>query len=169
MDTQEMQKVMIADLVINRIVDAPVKRVWEAWTNPERIMCWWGPQDYTSPLARVDLRVGGKFFFVMRAPKAQGGMDSFTVGTYTKIVPLKSLEFTQSFADKEGNVINPQQAGMPAEVPSEIQSKVMFKAIHGGELTDLSVVEYCWPVSQMYVYSIAGWHQSIDKLSRCVK
>jgi uncharacterized protein YndB with AHSA1/START domain len=169
MATETMQKVIITDLVIKRIIDAPVKKVWEAWTVPEKVMCWWGPQDYSSPLARVDLRKGGKFFFVMHAPKEQGGEDSYTVGTYSKIVPMKSLEFTQSFADKDGNVINPQMAGMPADVPAEIQSKVIFKSIHEGKLTALSVMEYCWPVGQLYVYSIAGWHQSIDKLSKCVK
>jgi uncharacterized protein YndB with AHSA1/START domain len=169
MGTETMQKVMLEDLVITRIIDAPIKKVWEAWTVPDKVMCWWGPKDYTSPKATIDLREGGKYYFVMRAPKEQGGMDSYTIGTYTKIVPMKRLEFIQSFADKNGNRINPQLAGMPPEVPEEIQSKVFFKSIHEGKLTELSVVEYNWPVSQMYVYSIAGWHQSIDKLSKCVK
>jgi len=164
-----MQKMVLEDLVITRIVDAPVKKVWEAWTVPDKVMCWWGPKDYTSPKVIIDLREGGKYFFVMRAPKEQGGMDSYTIGTYSKIVPLKSLEFTQSFANKDGHQIKPQLAGMPQEVPEEIQSKVFFKSIHEGELTELSVVEYCWPVSQMFVYSFAGWHQSIDKLSKCLK
>lgn len=164
-----MQKVIMEDMVITRIIDTPVKKVWEAWTVPEKVKCWWGPKDYTSPFAKVDLREGGKFLFVMRAPKEQGGRDSYTIGTYSKIVPLKSLEFVQSFADKDGNVIPPQQAGMPADVPMEFRSRVTFKGIHNDELTELSVIEYGWPVGQMYVYSMAGWHQSIDKLSLCVK
>jgi uncharacterized protein YndB with AHSA1/START domain len=120
-------------------------------------------------MAKVDLRVGGNFFFCMRAPKEQGGLDSYTIGTYSKIVLMKSLEFIQSFADKEGNIITPAQAGLPADVPAEMRSLVTFKGLHDDNLTELTVVEYGWPVGQMYVYSMAGWHQSIDKLIKCVK
>jgi uncharacterized protein YndB with AHSA1/START domain len=169
MATETIQKVIMEDMVVTRIIDAPVKKVWEAWTKPEIIRCWWGPKDYTSPLAKVDLRIGGKFLFCMCAPKEQGGLDSYTVGTYSKIIPYKILEFMQSFADKEGNVITPAQAGLPADVPAEIRSLVTFKGIHNDQLTELTVVEYAWPVGQMYVYSMAGWHQTIDKLSKCVK
>jgi uncharacterized protein YndB with AHSA1/START domain len=169
MATETIQKVIMEDMVVTRIIDAPVKKVWEAWTNPELIKCWWGPKDYTSPLATVDLKAGGKFLFCMRAPREQGGADSYTLGIYSKIVPFKSLEFVQSFADKEGNSITPAQAGLPADVPVEMRSLVTFKRIHNDQLTELAVVEYAWPVGQMYVYSMAGWHQSIDKLSKCLK
>lgn len=154
------------DLVVTRIIDAPVELVWKAWTEPEHVMRWWGPKYYTSPTCKIDLREGGKFIFCMRAPKDQGGQDMYTAGVYQKIVPMERLEFTQSMADKDGNKIDPTQAGMPPDFPKEIRTTIVFKA--KGNMTELTITEYDWPVSQMYVYSLAGLHQSIDKLAEAL-
>jgi uncharacterized protein YndB with AHSA1/START domain len=113
-------------------------------------------------MCRIDLRPGGSYLFAMRAPKEQGGQDSYTGGTYSKIVPMERLEFSQSLTDKDGNRVDPAQLGMPPDFPREIRTVVVFKA--KGQMTELTITEYDWPVSQMYVYSLAGLHQSIDKL-----
>ncbi len=153
------------DLVVTRIIDAPVELVWKAWTDPEHVMRWWGPKYYTSPSCKIDLREGGKFVFCMRAPENQGGQDMYTAGVYTKIVPMQRLEFTQGMADKDGNKIDPAQVGMPPDFPKELRTVVVFKAIKGGEMTELTVTEYDWTVGQMFVYSLAGLHQTIDKMA----
>ena len=44
------------DLVITRIIDAPLELVWKAWTDPQYVMRWWGPEFYTSPTCKIDLR-----------------------------------------------------------------------------------------------------------------
>ena len=68
------------DLVVTRIIDAPIELVWKAWTDPEHVMKWWGPKYYTCPFCQIDLREGGKYIFGMRAPQEQGGQDSYTAG-----------------------------------------------------------------------------------------
>jgi len=156
-------KVKTEDLVVTRILDAPLELVWKAWTEPERVRRWWGPKDYTSPSCTLDLRVGGKFLFCMRAPLEQGGQDSYTGGVYQRIVPMQLLEFTQSLADKDGNRLDPVQAGMPPDFPKEMRTVVSFKA--KGEMTELTITISGWTMGQMYVYALAGWHQSIDKLA----
>ena len=65
------QDVKKEDLIVTRIIDAPVEQVWRAWTDPEYVKRWWGPKDYTSPSCKIDLRVGGKYLFSMRAPEDQ--------------------------------------------------------------------------------------------------
>ena len=100
------------DLVVTRIIDAPVELVWKAWTDPEFVMRWWGPKDYTSPSCKIDLHEGGKYLFCMRAPKDQGGQDMYNAGVYKKIVTMERLEFTQGMADKDGHSIDPAQVGM---------------------------------------------------------
>ena len=45
------------ELVITRIFDAPRELVWKAWTEPEHMMRWWGPENFTSPVCKIDLRV----------------------------------------------------------------------------------------------------------------
>jgi len=158
------------DLVVTRIIEAPVKLVWKSWTDPEYVMRWWGPKDYTSPSCKIDLREGGKYLFCMRAPKNQGGQDMYSAGVYKKIVPMERLEFTQGMADKDGNSIDPAQMGMP-DFPTEMRIEVEFRS-KKCDITELTIMHYDWPVSdggQMYVYALAGWHQSIDKLAESLK
>jgi hypothetical protein len=82
---------------------------------------------------------------------------------YKKIVPMERLEFTQGLSDKDGNRIDPAQVGMPPDFPKEIRTSIVFKA--KGDMTELTITEYDWAVGQMFVYSLAGLHQSIDKLA----
>ena len=144
----------------------PLDLVWEAWTDPEHVKRWWGPKDYTSPACKIDLRVGGKYLFTMRAPEDQGGQDLYTAGVYKQIVPKQLLEFTQCISDQDGNPIDPAQVGMPPDFPAEVRTTVVFKA--KGDMTELTITEYDWPVGQMYVFSLAGLHMSIDKLAEAL-
>jgi len=81
---------------------------------------------------------------------------------FKAITPMERLEFTTSLSDKDGNKIDPALLGMPPDFPREMRTVVVFKA--KGELTELTITEYDWPVGQMMVYSYAGMHQSLDKL-----
>jgi uncharacterized protein YndB with AHSA1/START domain len=161
--TDSPDNVKKEDLVVTRIIDAPLELVWKAWTDPEHVMRWWGPKYYTSPSCKIELREGGKYIFCMRAPKDQGGQDSYTAGVYKKILPMERLEFTQGLSDKDGNKIDPAQVGMPPDFPKELRTVVVFKA--KGNMTELTITEYGWTGGQMYVYSLAGLHQTIDKLA----
>jgi uncharacterized protein YndB with AHSA1/START domain len=156
------------DIVVKRIIDAPVDLVWKAWTEPEYVMRWWGPKHYTSPSAKVDLREGGKFLFCMQAPPEQGGLVHYSVGTYAKIVLHKLLVFTMSLADKDGNKIDPTSVGMPPDFPAEIHTEIVFDAIRK-DMTELTITERDWTMGQMAVYSFAGMQQSIDKLADSLK
>ena len=152
------------DVVITRTFDAPVEQVWKAWTEPELVMRWWGPTGFTSPSCKIDFRVGGKYLFHMRAPKDfQGGQDFYTAGVYTKIVPLKLIEFTQGLADKGGKPIDPGSMGMPPDFPKEILSSLSFKQV--GSKTELTVTEYGWTVGQMRDLSESGMNECLDKLA----
>lgn len=156
------------DIVVTRIVDAPVDLVWKAWTDPKYVVRWWGPQFYTAPSAKVDLREGGKFVFAMQAPPEQGGQVSYTGGTYSKVEPQKRLEFVQGLCDEEGNPIDPATIGMPPDFPAEIHTTIEFNAIRP-DMTELIITEHGWSPGQMMVYSLAGMHQSMDKLRASLK
>src|ERR1700745_4154100 len=98
------------DLVIERVFDAPRALVWRAWTEPEMIKRWWGPETFTAPEVRVDLRVGGKCVFWMRSSE---GQYFWSTGTYLEIVPQEKIVVTDSFADENGNPVPPSHYGMP--------------------------------------------------------
>lgn len=155
---------------LTRILDAPVHVVWQAWTEPTHVMKWWGPQDFTSPSCKIDLREGGTFLFCMHAPEYQGGQDSYTTGTYSKIVPEERLEFTQSMADKDGKLIDPVTLGMPEDFPKETKTTVLFKPIKNGTMTELTIIETGQqPGSQMFLFALLGLYQTMDKLAESVK
>jgi len=152
------------DVVITRTLEAPIEQVWNAWTQPEFVMRWWGPTGFTSPSCKIDFRVGGKYLFHMRAPKDfQGGQDFYTAGVYRKIVPLTLIEFTQGFSDKDGNLIDPASMGMPPDFPKEIPSSLSFKRV--GAKTELTVIEYGWTAGQMRDLSERGMNECLDKLA----
>jgi uncharacterized protein YndB with AHSA1/START domain len=151
----------MTDIVITRIINAPVAMVWKMWTDPEAVTQWWGPADYTSPSARIDLREGGKYLFCMRAPQYQGGQDSYTAGEYLEIVPMEKLVFTQSLADADGKNLSKDQ--LPPDFPESILTAIAFKEVSG--MTELIITEQGWTPSQMSVFAYAGMHQSLDKMT----
>lgn len=56
------------EIKITRIYDAPVKAVWEAWTDSEQVAKWWGPRGFTITTHSKDLRVGGHWSYTMHGP-----------------------------------------------------------------------------------------------------
>ena len=60
------------EVTFERTYDAPVEKVWKAWTDPRQLKKWWGPDNVSIPECEVDLRVGGRFYIVMEAGEAMG-------------------------------------------------------------------------------------------------
>jgi uncharacterized protein YndB with AHSA1/START domain len=56
------------EIKIIRLYDAPVKMVWDAWTDPEKVGKWWGPRGFTLTTHSKDLRVGGHWKYTMHGP-----------------------------------------------------------------------------------------------------
>lgn len=56
------------ELKLTRVYDAPVKTVWEAWTDPKQAAQWWGPRGFTITTHSKDLRVGGVWHYTMHGP-----------------------------------------------------------------------------------------------------
>ena len=154
------------DLVVTRVFAAPVDLVWKAWTDPEYVMRWWGPDHFTSPSAKMDFREGGTSVVCMRAPKDFGGQDMYSTWVYQKIVPLKRIEFIQNLADKDGNQIDPAEIGMPPEFPRDIRTVVTFKDL-GNSKTEMTVTEYNMPAADTELGKNAelGLNQSLDKMA----
>ena len=72
------------DLVLERVVDVPPERVWEAWTRPELLKKWFTPAPWKTADCEIDLRPGGKFRTVMHGPAGEV-VDS--TGCYLDVVP----------------------------------------------------------------------------------
>jgi len=51
-----------------RVVDVPITKVFDAWTNPAYLSQWWGPKGFTNSFLQYDLQPGGIWDFVMYGP-----------------------------------------------------------------------------------------------------
>ncbi len=56
------------EVVVTRRFDAPPEVVWEAWTNPDRVVQWWGPDGFTTTNHGMDVRPGGVWSHTMHGP-----------------------------------------------------------------------------------------------------
>jgi uncharacterized protein YndB with AHSA1/START domain len=81
-------------ILITREFDAPRRLVFKAWTTPELIRRWWGGDRGECTSAEVDLRVGGRWRYVM---VANAGFEVAFHGEYTEIVPDERLASTEIF------------------------------------------------------------------------
>lgn len=164
--TKANQNKNIKELTITRIFDAPRELVWKAWTEPERVKSWWGPKGFTSPVVKIDLRVGGEYLNCMRSPE---GQDFWSKGVFREIVALKLLVMTDSFADKEGNTVPASYYGMSGNWPLEMLVTVAFEELDGktkltlkhSGINDISAADR----DNME----QGWSQSLDKLAEILK
>jgi uncharacterized protein YndB with AHSA1/START domain len=155
---------MIKNVTESRIFQAPAEEVWKVWTEPELVMQWWGPDKFTCPLAKMNFREGGTSLVCMRAPHEYGGQDTFSIWTYTKIVPFQRIEFIQNLADQNGVKQNPVSLGMPADFPLDIKTVVTFRESGNGK-TEMTVTEYA-DFGQIGEFAKLGLAQCMDKVGR---
>lgn len=80
------------ELSLARVIDAPPTRVFSTWTG--RFREWWGPHGMTTPHCEMDLRPGGVFRTVMRAPD---GTEYPTRGVFLEVIPGERIVFTDAF------------------------------------------------------------------------
>jgi uncharacterized protein YndB with AHSA1/START domain len=82
-------------ILITREFDAPKHLVYKAWTTPELVKRWWSAKRGEVTVAEIDLRVGGKWRYVMVAD--DGGFEVAFHGEYREIVPNERLVSTEVF------------------------------------------------------------------------
>ena len=88
-------------ITVERLVKAPIAKIWSAYTTPADIVQWnAASDDWHTTKSTVDLRVGGEFSSRMEAKDGSFGFDF--AGTYTKVEPEKLIEY--SFGDRVGLV-----------------------------------------------------------------
>lgn len=137
--------------------------VWKLWTEPELVKRWWGPKHFTSPVANIDFREGGRSLVSMKAPKEMGGQEFYSVWKYVSIHPLVSIEFIQSLSDEEGHQINPVKVGMPPDFPAEIRTIVTFRAVENNH-TEMTITEY-GEFGTISHFAQVGLEQSMEKMA----
>jgi uncharacterized protein YndB with AHSA1/START domain len=78
------------EISITRTLNAPIDLVWEAWTTPEHIAQWWGPNGFTNTISKMDMQPGGEWLLVMHGPD---GTDYKNKSIFKEIIPHKKIVF----------------------------------------------------------------------------
>ena len=160
MSTQSQPRTMS----LTRVFNAPVDRVWKAWSVAASVRQWWGPAGFTCPVAEMDFREGGTSLVCMRAPEELGGLDMYNTWTYRQIIPMKRIEFVHKFADPHGNQVDPATLGIPSGVPAEVPHVITFQALNGNQM-ELTVTEFGYTSDQAHDISKLGMEQCLDKMA----
>ena len=78
------------EIVTTRLIDAPRELVFEAWTDPQHVAHWFGPDGFVTTTISMDVRPGGVWRFTMRGPD---GKDWPNVVTYEEVVRPERLVY----------------------------------------------------------------------------
>jgi uncharacterized protein YndB with AHSA1/START domain len=115
-------------ITVETVVKAELGKVWDAWNNPADIKQWNAPQeDWHTTRSSVDLREGGRFLSRMEAKDGSKGFDF--EGTYTRVVPHKTIEYRMSdgrevkveFVEQPGGVFVQETFDAETENSPELQ------------------------------------------------
>jgi hypothetical protein len=127
----------VSEIVITRVLDAPPDAVFRAWTDPEEVAAWYGPEQFSAERVRIDLRVGGRWELVM---VRRDGAGEFPVGY--EIVELVAPEL---LVLRSGDIV----------------TRVELAA--AGRGTRLTLTDGPYPSGGEHAE--AGWTAALDKLA----
>lgn len=139
------------ELFLSRDVDVPRESLFKAWTT--QLPLWWGPHGTTTPLCEMDLRSGGIFRTIMRAPD---GTEFSTRGVFLEVLKNERIVFTDAYG--------PDWEPAPDIFFTAI---ITFEEISGGR-TNYTARALHWTVANREKHERMGFHQgwgeSLDRL-----
>lgn len=138
------------ELLMIREFQAPRELVWEAWTNPDHIVHWWGPNGFTNTIHEMNVKPGGVWRYIMHGPD---GTDYPNRITFREVVKPKLLTYRHG-SDIEND-------------PGEFEVTVNFEA--KGNATELTM-RMVFKTKEMRDFvvnkygAIEGGNQTMNKL-----
>jgi uncharacterized protein YndB with AHSA1/START domain len=87
------------ELIVSRVINAPVARVWRAWTDPAEVAKWWGPYGFKSDTSTRDFKVGGTWRHTMIGPDDK---PYDNLARFEEIVRNERIVFTNGGGGADG-------------------------------------------------------------------
>jgi uncharacterized protein YndB with AHSA1/START domain len=75
---------------IAKLIDAPIDRMWQVWSEAAHIAQWWGPHGFTNTIQVMDFNEGGNWIFTMHGPD---GTNYPNRSIFKEIIPFKKIVF----------------------------------------------------------------------------
>jgi uncharacterized protein YndB with AHSA1/START domain len=134
------------EILITRIFDAPREEVFRAWTDPDEVAAWFGPEHFDTERVHIDLRVGGRYELVM---VQRGSGAEFPVGY--EIVELVEPELLVLRSDPM------PEMGMHEPTITRVE-------LHDhGDKTRMTLSDGPYPAGR--AHAEAGWNAAFAKLA----
>jgi uncharacterized protein YndB with AHSA1/START domain len=105
---------------ITRVLEAPLDRVWKAWSEADQLKHWWGPMGCTIETPHLEFRPGGFFHYAMKFDGAPTMWGRFN---YRQIVTPDQIVWLNSFSNEKGGIA---RAPFSELCPLEIENIVTF-------------------------------------------
>lgn len=122
----------LPEYILDRIFDAPRELVWRAWTDPDILHRWYGPNIETV-IHKFDLKPGGSWLNEMK----MRGMSDFSKMTFQEVVEPEKLVWHHSSTDSDWNVA---ASPMMADWPRTLLTTVTFEVMGGKTNVRLSQI-----------------------------
>jgi uncharacterized protein YndB with AHSA1/START domain len=150
---------------VSRTFQAPVEQLWKAWSTPELVKQWWGPEGFSCPEAKLDFRVGGEYLFAMKEDSSD--KINWSKGEFRELVPHQRIVCTDMFSDSEGKPIDPKEIGMKGDWPDSSLIHVEFEQSSAGQTT--MHIRHEGIPKEMHDDCVHGWTSSLNKFARVVE
>ena len=158
-------------LNISRTFNAPRELVFSAWTDPEKLKRWWAAHEgFTTPLAEIDLRVGGSYRLGMKPPDQN--LIFVVGGTYREVRRPERLIFTWAWeAPLNSETMQPSEETSPhLEVMADTQDTlVTVEFREQANHTEVVLTHEYLPSPEARVEHIKGWEGTFDKLAQAIE
>lgn len=156
---------------IARTFDAPVERVWDAWSSDDALKQWFGPKGCPITQSSMHFHAGGHYHYGIQMPD---GSELWGRWTFLEITPPERINFAFSFSDATGEQIT--RHPYAPNWPLEMMSVVMFRTVEG-DRTELRLESRAWNATDIEQQvlnsshaSIAnGWNAVFDQLADYLK
>lgn len=103
-------------ITVETLINAPIDKVWQYWTEPQHIMKWNNASDdWHTPHAENDLRVGGRFLSTMAAKDGSFSFD-FS-GVYDEVIVHQTIAYTLA-DDRKVKILFSEQNGQTQVIES---------------------------------------------------
>lgn len=96
MSASRKKQTQANEIYLERLYDAPVEAVWDAWVDPAQAAHWWGPRGFTLTTHSKELRIGGQWRYTMHGPD---GTDYPNIATYNEIETHSKLVYDHGATD----------------------------------------------------------------------
>jgi uncharacterized protein YndB with AHSA1/START domain len=138
--TQVTKDLKEKSILVSRVFNAPIEKVWEAHTDKKILDQWWGPSPWKAETKTMDFKAGGYWLYAMVSPENQKHWGRMN---YLSIDPYKSIEIEDAFCDEAGKVNNelPVSKGQINFINTENGTRVDFKTTYPTESDVEKLVE----------------------------